>query len=73
MGKAKVKRTSTSIDMTAMCDVSFLLLTFFVLTSTARQPEAFPVDTPASTTKDKLPDTNLGIITIGEKEKCSSE
>ncbi|MGJ1268906.1 ExbD/TolR family protein [Sphingobacterium spiritivorum] len=69
MGKAKVKRTSTSIDMTAMCDVSFLLLTFFVLTSTARQPEAFPVDTPASTTKDKLPDTNLGIITIGGEGK----
>jgi len=69
MGKAKVKRSSTSIDMTAMCDVSFLLLTFFVLTSTARQPEAFPVDTPASTTKDKLPDTNLGIITIGGEGK----
>jgi biopolymer transport protein ExbD len=33
MGKAKVKRASTSIDMTAMCDVSFLLLTFFVLTA----------------------------------------
>ncbi|WP_270088755.1 ExbD/TolR family protein [Sphingobacterium sp. SYP-B4668] len=69
MGKAKVKRSSTSIDMTAMCDVSFLLLTFFVLTSTARQPEAFPVDTPASTTKDKLPDTNLGVITIGGEGK----
>ena len=54
MGKAKVKRASTSIDMTAMCDVSFLLLTFFVLTATARQPEALTVDTPASTTKDKF-------------------
>lgn len=69
MGKAKVKRASTSIDMTAMCDVSFLLLSFFVMTSTAKQPEAFPVDTPASTTKDKLPDSNVGIITIGDKGK----
>ena len=64
MARAKVKRASTSIDMTAMCDVSFLLLTFFVLTATARQPEVMPVDTPASTTLDKLPDDNLGIITV---------
>jgi len=68
MARAKVKRQSTSIDMTAMCDVSFLLLTFFVLTATARQPEVMPVDTPASTTLEKLPDDNLGVITVkGEK------
>ncbi|MCT1523616.1 ExbD/TolR family protein [Sphingobacterium hotanense] len=69
MGKAKVKRASTTIDMTAMCDVSFLLLTFFVLTATARQPEVMPVDTPASTTLDKLPDDNLSVITVGNKGK----
>ncbi|GEM66432.1 biopolymer transporter ExbD [Sphingobacterium mizutaii NBRC 14946 = DSM 11724] len=69
MGKAKVKRASTSIDMTAMCDVSFLLLTFFVLTATARQPEVMPVDTPASTTLDKLPDDNLAVITVGNQGK----
>ena len=64
MGKAKIKRASTSIDMTAMCDVSFLLLTFFVLTATARQPEVLVVDTPQSTTPDKLPDDNLGVISV---------
>ncbi|MGJ1206497.1 ExbD/TolR family protein [Sphingobacterium lactis] len=69
MGKAKVKRASTVIDMTAMCDVSFLLLTFFVLTATARQPETLMVDTPASTTLDKLPDDNLSIITVGDNGK----
>jgi len=65
MARAKVKRASTTIDMTAMCDVSFLLLTFFVLTATARQPEALSVDTPASVTQVKIPDTNLGLITVG--------
>lgn len=65
MGKAKVKRASTTIDMTAMCDVSFLLLTFFVLTATARQPEVLVVDTPAATTLDQLPDGNLSVITVG--------
>ncbi|MGO1243729.1 MAG: ExbD/TolR family protein [Sphingobacterium sp.] len=66
MGKAKVKRTSTNIDMTAMCDVSFLLLTFFVLTATARQPEVLVVDTPSSSTPDQLPDDGLGIISVAE-------
>lgn len=66
MGKAKVKRASTSIDMTAMCDVSFLLLTFFVLTATARQPEVLVVDTPASSSPDKLPDDGLGIISVAK-------
>lgn len=65
MPKIKVKRASTTIDMTAMCDVSFLLLTFFILTATARQPEPLPVDTPASTVQIKVPDTNLGTITVG--------
>lgn len=69
MARAKVKRTSTTIDMTAMCDVSFLLLTFFVLTATARQPEALQVDTPASVTQVKIPDDKLGIITVGDGGK----
>ncbi|WP_353182656.1 biopolymer transporter ExbD [Parapedobacter lycopersici] len=65
MPKVKVKRASTTIDMTAMCDVSFLLLTFFILTATARAPEPLPVDTPASVTQVKVPDTDLGLITVG--------
>lgn len=69
MAKAKVKRASTAIDMTAMCDVSFLLLTFFVLTATARQPEALEVDTPASVTQVKIPDDKLGMVTVGDGGK----
>jgi len=69
MGKAKIKRASTSIDMTAMCDVSFLLLTFFVLTATARQPETLSVDTAPSYSQAKLPDGNLAIITVGGEGK----
>lgn len=54
-----------TIDMTAMCDVSFLLLTFFILTATAKQPEPIPVDSPASTVQTKLPTENLAMITVG--------
>jgi biopolymer transport protein ExbD len=65
MPRVKVPRKSTAIDMTAMCDVAFLLLTFFILTATARQPEPLPVDTPSSTTKIKQPDKNIATLTIG--------
>jgi len=65
MPRIKIARKSTAIDMTAMCDVAFLLLTFFILTATARKPEALPVDSPGSTTIFKQPDTNLGIISVG--------
>ena len=68
MPRAKVARKSTAIDMTAMCDVAFLLLTFFILTATARQPEALPVDTPASTVKFKLPDSDIATLTVGQKK-----
>lgn len=65
MSKGKMKKKSMRVDMTAMCDVSFLLLTFFVLTSTAKMPEPLPVDTPSSTVQTKLPESNLATLTIG--------
>ena len=39
MGKVKIKKKETRIDMTAMSDVTVLLLTFFMLTSTFLQKE----------------------------------
>ncbi|MES2575186.1 MAG: biopolymer transporter ExbD [Bacteroidota bacterium] len=65
----KTSKKATSIDMTAMCDVAFLLLTFFILTATAKMPEALPVDTPASTVQTKLPESDLATLTIGGKGK----
>jgi biopolymer transport protein ExbD len=68
MAKIKLSKKSSRIDMTAMCDMAFLLLSFFIMTATAKVPEALPVDTPASTVQTKLPEENLGTLTIG-KEK----
>lgn len=63
-----MSKKSTSIDMTAMCDVAFLLLTFFILTATAKVPEPLPVDTPSSTVQTKLPDTDLAMLTVGKSD-----
>ena len=43
MGRAKIKKKSTFIDMTAMSDVTVLLLTFFMLTSTFVKKEPVQV------------------------------
>jgi len=65
MPRAKVQRKSTSIDMTAMCDVSFLLLTFFILTATARQPDPLKITIPSSTYKIPVPDVDIAKLSIG--------
>ncbi len=64
MGKVKIKRKSTLIDMTAMSDVTVLLLTFFMLTSTFLTPEPVKVITPSSVSEVKVPMTNLITILV---------
>jgi hypothetical protein len=54
--------------MTAMCDVAFLLLTFFVMTSTAKIPEALPVILPLQ--QFRLNYLNLSYIECGGKGWC---
>ena len=66
MAKVKMQKKAASIDMTAMCDVAFLLLTFFILTATAKQPEPLTVDTPSSTVQIKLPESDLATLTLGK-------
>jgi len=69
MPKVKVPRKSTLIDMTAMCDVAFLLLTFFMLTTQFKSDESVIVDTPSSISEIKLPDTDILNISITKEGK----
>ena len=64
MPKLIVKRKSTFIDMTAMSDVTVLLLTFFMLTSTFIQKEPVVVSTPSSVSEIKIPETNILSILV---------
>jgi len=64
MPKVKIKRKSTWIDMTAMCDVAFLLLTFFMLTSNFTKKEPVLVATPTSISEIKIPETNIMTILV---------
>ncbi len=69
MPKVKIKRKSTAVDMTAMCDVAFLLLTFFMLTSNFIQKEPVVVNTPSSISEIKIPDRNIISILVDGKGK----
>lgn len=64
MTKVKLPRKSTVVDMTAMCDVAFLLLTFFMLTSNFTQKEPVLVSTPSSISEIKIPERNIMTIII---------
>lgn len=67
MPKAKLPRKSTHIDMTAMCDVAFLLLTFFMLATKFKPDEPVVVKTPSSISEIILPDADVMLLTVDAK------
>lgn len=55
--------------MTAMCDVAFLLLSFFILATKFKPPEALSVVTPSSVSSKIAPDKNVVLITMDHDAK----
>jgi biopolymer transport protein ExbD len=69
MARAKIPRKSTTVDMTAMCDVAFLLLTFFILTTKFKSDDKVPVNMPSSVANKFAPDKDVFLITMDKDGK----
>jgi biopolymer transport protein ExbD len=66
MGRPK-KRAGVKIDMTAMVDVAFLLLIFFMSTTQFKPPEQVAVTLPESSSEIKVPATGVIVLTVNKQ------
>jgi biopolymer transport protein ExbD len=69
--KKRAKKSSTRIDMTPMVDLAFLLLTFFVLTSTFAKPKTMEINYPAKpeNEKDRIKVNNALTFIVTDKDQ----
>src|ERR1700744_2677910 len=71
-GKIRRKKASTRIDLTAMVDLAFLLITFFIMTTTLAKPKAMDMFMPDKTKKDvqlPVPETRTMTVLLGANDK----
>jgi biopolymer transport protein ExbD len=73
-GKKRAKKMSTKIDMTPMVDLAFLLLTFFMLTTTFNKPQALEINMPDKTKVEddqqvKIKASEALTIILGKNDK----
>ncbi|WP_138482026.1 ExbD/TolR family protein [Dyadobacter bucti] len=64
LGKVRNSRLLTAVDMTPMVDLGFLLITFFMLTTTLSSPTAMSVFFPKKTDDGTMPIKASNVLTI---------
>jgi biopolymer transport protein ExbD len=71
-GVKKAKKMSTKVDMTPMVDLGFLLITFFIFTSTMSQPTAMnlfmPKDVDKPEEQNKVKESGAFTIMLGKND-----
>lgn len=71
--KVRAKKSSTHIDMTPMVDLAFLLLTFFILTTTFSKPKTMDITMPVKDTTEinrtKVPASQTMSILLTENDR----
>ena len=72
MSKHK-RRIGVAIDMTPMVDVAFLLLIFFMTTTTFKPPDEVTVDLPVSHAEYKVPESDVLVLTIAKDSRLFAQ